>query len=79
MPARGDALNHIILERFRIQNSLIRNAALAVDVRGPAARVKGRPSRRKSDFLAWLELQDFWSRLAASPPRRPRVGLLLCQ
>ena len=22
---------------------------------------KGRPSRRKSDFLAWLELQDFWS------------------
>ena len=81
MPARGDALNHIILERFRIQNSLIRNAALAADVRGPAARVKGRPSRRKSDFLAWLELQDFWSRLTRRLTARHllEVGLLLCQ
>ena len=26
----------------------------------------GRPSRRKSDFLAWLELQDFWSRLTTT-------------
>ena len=36
------------------QAEAIYRQVLAVDACGPAARVKGRPSRRKSDFLAWL-------------------------
>ncbi len=75
------ACQNVIFERFQFQKLLIRTQRLLLMCVDRLCGFKGRPSRRKSDFLAWLELQDFWSRLTRRLTARHllEVGLLLCQ